>query len=308
MACKKFSFLFLVCMLFWIDSVPAFALNQLFPLPPYVQEGDNFVLETFVTSTITKEAKDFLRNQFGSSRAFITSEAVGGTILITFYDVPTGVGIDYIDGDVNGNGGIIHFDKTSDSLLGVTFQYDVSTKKFTFHSFVDTRKDVIFFDYILSQTVFTTIGMPLPALNYDYNLTGSHAPLIIRDDGGLEDEPDKDGLLDFIIGIFVPDSDYFKDWFNEILDAINQKAGGLGDLFTHVKNSLAELKTSDNYDYSLKLTLPNNHFYSGFKGFSVDFLVSAQPYFKFLKPLFNGVLIIFTAIICYRKLTALFQE
>lgn len=140
--------------------------------------------------------------------------------------------------------------------------------------------------------------------------------LHFEDDGGLEEGGnDGGGILDWLtsfwdkfmqmlLGLFVPRSGYLDSWFSDIRSAFEAKTGGLSSVFSSVLASFNSLKTAPQNRLVLNFTLPPNWLYSGFSGKTVNLLGSAGGFFDWIRPVFNGVVLLFTFIICYQKLSA----
>ena len=111
-----------------------------------------------------------------------------------------------------------------------------------------------------------------------------------------------DKLRAFFIGLFVPDDGYFQSWFEEVKAAFEVRMGGLSILFADITASFNRLSTSTEHESVLEFTLPKNSLWNGFSGQTVDFMVSARPYASWLRLVLNGIVLIFTVVICYKKL------
>ena len=104
----------------------------------------------------------------------------------------------------------------------------------------------------------------------------------------------------FIRNLFVPDGDYFNDQLSSLNDHVNSRFAGLGQLYQMINASPP--------DISLRLTIPNNFLFPGYRGTSVDFFTSARPYIDFMRNVLNASACLFTAIVCYHKLRHFFTE
>lgn len=113
-------------------------------------------------------------------------------------------------------------------------------------------------------------------------------------------------ILEFIKGIFIPSKDYFHTQISRLNDKVNEKLGGLGYLYRTIDNFFDGLGSST-ANADITFTLPNNYFYRGYQGMSIDFLTSARPYLKVFKDVLTAACCIFTAIVCYHKLRTLFE-
>lgn len=116
-----------------------------------------------------------------------------------------------------------------------------------------------------------------------------------------------DKLIEIVAKIFIPSEGYFENFFNEISLAFGEKTKGLGSVFEGVK-SLFDGLNSVTGETALTMTIPNNHFYSGYSGITVNFLnPKLKPLLDTVRSVFNSVLVLFTSIICIKKLIALIQ-
>ncbi len=111
----------------------------------------------------------------------------------------------------------------------------------------------------------------------------------------------------FFIGLFVPEDGYFQSWFQAIKSAFESKIGGLSIVFASISDAFNRLSTATETDSQLVFTVPDNSLWNGFNGISVDFLVSARPYMRWIRPVFNGIILIFTVVLCYRKLITIIK-
>jgi len=143
--------------------------------------------------------------------------------------------------------------------------------------------------------------------------------ILVFDDGNVTkpEEPEK-GLLewigdfftnlwDFLIRLIVPEDGYFSDWFNEIKDAAMEKLGPIGEIVEALGNCFRDLE-SDISSSSLVLDIPGDHFYKGFGGVHVDLLEGGKELLVNVKGFLTTVMVILTAIICYRRLVVSFEQ
>lgn len=161
-------------------------------------------------------------------------------------------------------------------------------------------------------TYFNTVGETLPTLSYNY-LAEYEGQFVIVDD--ISDEGGGnwwDGILgwlsdfwqtliDTLKGLFVPSGDYFQNFFNEIKADFDKKLGGISDFINSITGAFSSLKNFDG-DSRLVLRFPDNQFFQGYDGISVDVLAPVSSMIGFVRGIFNAILIIFTTIICYRRL------
>ena len=174
------------------------------------------------------------------------------------------------------------------------------------------------FDCAVGSVGSSPVSLPNLGIDYIASYTGE---LIIQTDEGepAEEEPGNDGLLGWLsafwdklknlfVSIFVPPDGYFTDWFNEIRSAFDSKFGNLGTLWDSLTASFAALKTSDANMTGLYLTIPNNHWFPGSKGISVNLIGALLPYVGTVRGWFNAILIVFTALTVYRNITAMLKK
>lgn len=147
--------------------------------------------------------------------------------------------------------------------------------------------------YYIDNVTFDFIGVPPDA------------------DGGGDDGFLKgllDGLLEILKKAFVPSEDFFQKFYKEISDAFNAKMGNIPEFFEALKKCFETFQSDTEGDFHLWFDVPNNQFFAGYAGIKVDLLAKAAPLFSWLKTIFTVTLIIFTIVICYRKLIDLFRD
>lgn len=113
------------------------------------------------------------------------------------------------------------------------------------------------------------------------------------------------GLIAFIKGLFIPSDNYFTNQFQRLNDRFSEKMGGLGLLFGSIQNffsSLGTLSTS-----SLSFALPDNYFFSGYKGININFLDSISVYVNLIRNVFNVVVCLLTSFCCYKKIVTFLE-
>ena len=110
----------------------------------------------------------------------------------------------------------------------------------------------------------------------------------------------------FIRNLFVPDGDYFNDQLSSLNNHINSRFAGLGQLYQMINDFFKILASPP--DISLRLTIPNNFLFPGYRGTSVDVFASGRVYIDFIRNVLNASACLFTAITCYHKLRHFFTE
>lgn len=108
-------------------------------------------------------------------------------------------------------------------------------------------------------------------------------------------------LKDLLLSLFVPRKGFFDDWFAELRAAFEKKLGGLGAVVKAVKNTFDNISSKD---FRLTVSLKPNSLFKGFPGCSINLMYYAQPFLKILRPILTGLVLIITAVICYKRLAA----
>ena len=141
------------------------------------------------------------------------------------------------------------------------------------------------------------ICFPLPALAMDAPVS---PPVTLSIFDTLAD------VYQAVKNIFVPKEDYFHNKLNHLNNLVNERFAGLGHLYLMLNDFFKRLNNPK--EASLTFTLPENYFFAGSGGITGDLLYSARPYINMLKGVLNGVICIYTAIVCYHKLRKFFSE
>lgn len=110
----------------------------------------------------------------------------------------------------------------------------------------------------------------------------------------------------FIKRLFVPAPNYFHNKLGALSAHVNDRLGGLGQLYQMLHGFFSEL--SHPLTNGLTFRLPNNYFFAGFRGFSVDVLQSARPYIQLLRDVLTAAYCLLIATICFHKLRTFFSE
>lgn len=114
-------------------------------------------------------------------------------------------------------------------------------------------------------------------------------------------------LADLFRKIFVPSDDYFYNKVAELNNNVNKKLGGVAQLYHIIENFFKSLNMPD-AEANIGFSLPDNFYFDGYKGVSVNIFSMAKPFIRLLKDVFNVGLCILTAIACYHKLRGFFNE
>lgn len=143
--------------------------------------------------------------------------------------------------------------------------------------------------------------------------------LIVTDEEDYNPNPDGGGglldflksfwdkLLQFFKDLIIPPPDYFKNWFEEVKTKFSEKMGSLATFFDSIGGIFDGLKSKSYEKSKVMFTVPDNSIFMGYKGTSVDLLGFASSWLSWLRTIFNGILVLFTGLICYRKLIALIR-
>lgn len=142
--------------------------------------------------------------------------------------------------------------------------------------------------------VILVFSFPLTA----YAADGDDSGLL----GGLVD-----GFLNGLKGLFIPDEDFFTAFNADITAAIDRKTGGLATYFGSLTAEFNQLQNSGKSNDTLKITLPDNLLYKGYKGTSANLLGGIDSFAVWFRGLFSAFMVIGTVVICYRKVIALFK-
>lgn len=302
---RRFAALVLACILF---AVPAFAA----PLPgEYDVIDGNTYLQTFMVADADPEVRDFWIQWKASDRNVMAIDIAGGRISYGFLIIPEGGDFSFTD---QGERLALHstkgfrmaaFERDGEQLLpqGVA---DVPATGVKYGC-----------QYIVSGTYFGE-DYSWPKLSYDYLVDDYEGMLVLVDD--LEEEPQPqppgggeeeggwlDGLLDGIKDLFLPSEDYLQNWFDEIRDAASEKFGAIFDLYEILKEAAAAIQQETGEDKTFIWSIGANKMYPGSPAVTVDIFQTAVPYFSKIRGWFTVILVILTAVICYRRIVSIFE-
>lgn len=293
-----------LCMTAFAVSVPEFAYKN----------GDTY-LGTFITSKMSDSNKSILKEWLSAKRTALIRNETGQIHFIIF---PTGA---TVKASLGTNGRVNLLKSGSVNAYGVSWAAKSSSGNY------ETCAPITFsagYSYtnciILGGTIFSEITMPTPVTGYIADVTGD---FYLEDDGGLFSDPDSGGgiletiwewiknfwksLLDFVKSIFIPEDGYFEKWYNEIKAAADKKFAALASLYDILKSAFQSVESSAALK-SLMLEIPANHFWEGSPAMSADLLKWAIPFASGVKGMMTAIIMLFTGVVCYRRLIVLFEQ
>lgn len=275
--------------------------------PPFsVIENGNVVLKIFKLSNQTQEVKDIWAEMMTGNRTIVTATDT----VYRFVLVPENYGVSIVQDSEPNTFKVLATgeDLSKNPLTCISF-----TRKGNYFEMREVSSIVAFNSkYVVGGSFFN--GFSFPTLDYQYVLNYPGTLSIVDDLGGSEGNGGIldwlssfwDKLLDFFKSIFIPSSDYFKNFFNEIKTAFESKLGGIGDLMHSLSDMFERLKNTTS-ESSLVIHVPDNQFFPGYKGISVNVLEHVKPLINFVRGVFNSIIIVFTIIICYRKIVSIIK-
>jgi len=113
-------------------------------------------------------------------------------------------------------------------------------------------------------------------------------------------------VANFIKYLVVPPENYWHNRLAKLNGLINAKFSGLGQLYQTLSDFFWRL--SDPASGQLIASIPDNFFFDGYRGFSMDFFGAATPYIRFLRSFLSAGFFLFTIVVCYHKLRSFFTE
>lgn len=291
--CKRLhrlTFVIFLCVLF---SVTAFAL----PPNSFVGEDGNTHLETVDLRELPADTVEYFLSVFEEEKGLILSSGSNYIFLV----IPESYTLSF----TRSSNGV--FAQVMPITGGNPLRYLTFTKDGEYYTLLqDNYYAGVYFDFVVGGRYAQSATFPDLGFNYIADFPGEFLISYIVSDVG------KDGILnwlgnfwqtlaDTIKGLFVPSDDYFKSFFDEIKSAFDKKLGGLSEFVNSISESFSALKNVDGLS-SFTITLPNNQFFYGYDGITVDILAKIKPLLSFLRGLFNSILVVSTCVFCYRRL------
>lgn len=274
-----------------------------------VIEGNTYI-QIFSVAEAAPDVKDFWIEWKESSRNVMALGGSGSHVVYYFLVIPE-----------NGN---FTFEDYGGRLLAS------GTEGFRFVSFVRDGGKLVpegvtdvpagmkySFQYIVTGTYWDDT-YSWPVLSYDYLVDGYPGALVLVDDleEGPSPPPDSgegwlgnllDGIKNILKDFFLPSDDYLSGWYDEIRDASSEKFGAIFELYEILREAGSSLEASGGGSSSFIWSIPANKMFEGSPAISVDVFETAVPYFSKLKGWFTVIIVITTAIICYRRIVAVFE-
>ncbi len=302
---KRFVFIAVSVLLL---TVHVFAYNP----PNMTPDGGDTALGTFITSVLSEDEKQLVRDWLNDDLSFIVYVPSSQRYLL----LRANVADDLIINRSSSGLAIIYL---SGGAVGTAWDLNGSDITFAARSTINSTpalSDVV----ILGGRYFDTfdVTFPTPIDTYVADFDGS---LLLRDDGGLMSDPvtepgDGGGLLgflsnfwdnlkDFFIGLFVPEEGYFQHWYQSLKIEVDEKLSAISALYNGLTGFFSNLSGRD---VSLVLEIPANHFYNGSPFISADIFENLSSVLSFLRGILTGFIVLSTAIICYKKLVTIFSE
>lgn len=116
------------------------------------------------------------------------------------------------------------------------------------------------------------------------------------------------GFWDKLVGLIVPDAGYYEQWYQEVKAAADDKFGGLSQLYEIMRDAFAQLQDDNIVTTNLWWHIDANEMFEGSPAIKVDVIEYARPYLKWLKPVLTMIILVYTAIACYRRIVVLFEQ
>ena len=115
-----------------------------------------------------------------------------------------------------------------------------------------------------------------------------------------------ESLANFVKRIFVPAPNYFHNELGSLSGHVNERFAGLGQLYQLLHGFFSEL--SHPVTSGITFKLPNNYFFAGYRGMSIDFFQLAKPYISLLRDFLTACYTLIVAIACFHRLRTFFRE
>lgn len=275
--------------------------------PPHsTVDGNNVVLSLFRIKSLLPEEQELWKKLMTSNRTIITAS----DNTYTFSYVPEGYSIAIVADSEPNFFKILESgeDLFNNSLQTLEFTRQGDNFEFKHHANVVAFND----KYLVGGTYFKDYNYPNLGFEYVLNYPGT---LVIVDDLGSAGGSDSildwlssfwDKFIEMLKSIFIPSPDYFQNFFNEIKTAFENKLGGIGELLGAVSNMFDSLKNVDS-ESSLTISIPDNQFYNGYKGLEVDAFQHIKPLMFYVRGILNSILVVFTVVICYKKIVSIIK-
>lgn len=107
--------------------------------------------------------------------------------------------------------------------------------------------------------------------------------------------------------LFVPSEGYFSNWFEEIKDAAMEKMGPIKSIVAAFSDLFEKLQ-HDNTETSIWIDVPEGQYYPGSPGIKVDVLHFGVDLIGIVRNWLTAVMVVFTAICCYKRIVVLFEQ
>lgn len=301
-----------------------FVLLFCLSLPSFALEFDNSWVEGGDTYLGKFHVKDLSAQDLSTWKSFMTAERLFAeqdrNHKIYFFTVPDGVTGKIVR---NPPGSSFDFNIVLPPISTdvMVFRYSESTQMYemesNYHSssFIGFGLDAI----IINRGFDLTSNVPsselyIPKTGNLYIVDDLGNEMEGGDQGGASDDSWWRKLLDWLGSFwkklkdfFVPEDDYFSDWFNEIKDAAMKKLGPISEIFDCFNGAFESLK-NDNSNTGIYFDVPANHFFPGSSGMRFDMLKSVGMIIGTVKTLLTMVCVVFAAICCYKRIIVLFEQ
>lgn len=113
-------------------------------------------------------------------------------------------------------------------------------------------------------------------------------------------------ITDFIKWLFLPSDNYFHNQLQKLSELFYARLGIFTYLYKLIRDffaGFASLPTSQ-----LVFSLPDDYFFTGFNGMSVNLLSTVNPYVKFLRDVLNAFCCVTTAVVTFKHIQVMFKD